>query len=272
MWSVQRHAHCVVMPKVVTTEDPLSRDTFVPAVLVGIAALLASILAGAVLTPSRDVIGLENLTIVYVTVVAVAAVVGGGAGGLFAAIAAALSYTFFFTTPYMSMRVDTFEQVVTVVLLFASGTAVSVAANLARGRLADGWPTADALDEDAAQLVTAVVRAKAGGANAEQLAVEGLRHLFDARWVAIIPSNHSSGRTLVAAGDLPSFNRLDAPRSGVWNSALRWPPQPPAGAVAQVQVDQQHVDALVVLPRPQRPLTSEMMTIVLAVVRALEEH
>jgi len=56
--------------------------------------------------------------------VAVAAVADGPTGGLIAALAAALSYNFFFTT-YNSLRIDSAEQAITVVLLFAAGAVAS---------------------------------------------------------------------------------------------------------------------------------------------------
>jgi two-component system sensor histidine kinase KdpD len=112
-------------------------DTLLPATLAGLGALFVSLLAGTILSGVRDAVGLENVTIVYMTVVAVAAIVGGTSGGLMAAVAASLSYNFFFTTPYRTLRIDSVEQVVTVVLLFVAGVVISLATNATRGRLDD---------------------------------------------------------------------------------------------------------------------------------------
>lgn len=100
--------------------------------LAGVAALAVSLLIGVSFAPYRDTLGLENVVILYVALVAVAAVAGGRTGGLIAALVAALSYNFFFTTPYNSLRVDSAEQVITVVLLFGAGAVASLAGDLER--------------------------------------------------------------------------------------------------------------------------------------------
>ena len=59
--------------------------------------------------------------------VVVAAAVGGRAAGLISALSAALSYDFFLTTPYHSLRIDSVAQVITVALLFGTGLVASLA-------------------------------------------------------------------------------------------------------------------------------------------------
>lgn len=77
----------------------------------GVGAFAASILVGVALAPLRGSIGLENVTIVFLAVVALAGAMGGRLAGLLAALSAALSYDFFFTTPFNSLRIDSGEQV-----------------------------------------------------------------------------------------------------------------------------------------------------------------
>jgi two-component system, OmpR family, sensor histidine kinase KdpD len=112
-------------------------EPLLPAALAGLAALFVSILVGAMFSPVHDPFGLENVTIIYMAVVAIAAIAGGTYGGLIAALVASLSYNFFFTTPYRTLRIDSTEQVVTVALLFVAGVLISLATNATRGRLVD---------------------------------------------------------------------------------------------------------------------------------------
>src|SRR5918996_4936819 len=124
------------------TQQPPAGEPLLPAALAGLAALFVSLLAGAVFSPVHDPFGLENVTIVYMAVVAIAAIAGGTYGGLIAALVASLSYNFFFTTPYRTLRIDSIEQVMTVVLLFVAGVLISLATNALRGRLVGSDPHA----------------------------------------------------------------------------------------------------------------------------------
>ena len=62
----------------------------------------------------------------------VAAAVGGRTAGLISALSAALSYDFFLTTPYHSLRIDSVAQVITVALLFGTGLVASLAGRARR--------------------------------------------------------------------------------------------------------------------------------------------
>jgi Domain of unknown function (DUF4118) len=86
-----------------------------------VAGFAVSLLVGVALRPLRESAGLENVVVVYVIVVALAAAIGGRMAGLATSLSAALAYNWFFTTPYETLRIDTAEQVATVVLLFVAG-------------------------------------------------------------------------------------------------------------------------------------------------------
>ena len=98
------------------------------------AGFVASLLIGVVIEPFRGTVGLENVTLGYLLVVVVTAAVGGRAAGLISALSAALSYDFFLTTPYHSLRIDSVAQVITVALLFGTGIVVSLAGRARRRR------------------------------------------------------------------------------------------------------------------------------------------
>jgi E1-E2 ATPase/Domain of unknown function (DUF4118) len=99
----------------------------------GAIGFAASIVAGVVLSPFRGEIGLENVVIVYLAVVATTAAVGGRGAGLLSSLSAARSYNWFFTTPYYTLWIDSVRQVVTVVLLFAAGLLASLGGRASAG-------------------------------------------------------------------------------------------------------------------------------------------
>jgi hypothetical protein len=256
-----------------SNDDSVAGDTLLPGVLAGLGALFVSILAGVALSTARDAIGLENITIIYMAVVAIAAIAGGTSGGLLAALGASLSYNFFFTTPYRTLRIDSFEQVATVALLFVAGALISFATNATRGRLFDDEAGPPSPSGDAAQLVDSVAdaRAKASGTNAGWVAVQGLQRLHDAQWVALIPFEDAPDRSVVWAGDPPTLDDAGVARS-LAVDGLRPRRRHPRGmaAAAHIFVNREYPAVLVVMPRPGQRLTGAVRTTVLAVAEALE--
>ena len=144
------------------------------------AGFVASLLIGVVVEPFRGTVGLENVALGYLLVVVVAAAVGGRAAGLISALSAALSYDFFLTTPYHSLRIDSVAQVITVVLLFGTGLVASLAGRARRRRTAEADAQAGII-----QLLNTITHAAASGGNTDQLAAEGLATLLDARRVVV---------------------------------------------------------------------------------------
>lgn len=224
----------------------------------GAAAFVVSVLVGVVLDPFRGSIGLENVTIVYLTVVVIAGAVGGRSAGLVAAISAALSYDFFFTTPFHTLRIDSSDQVVTVLLLLAAGLVSSVAGRASRR-------AGIRAEEEAAAIRTlhAVGRAAALGQRPDRVAVERLRELLDARAVQVVRDGEHGDRVVAAAGeavgelDLGSLPHLDDEGrlpSGHLRSVGGTLVLPAEGAVVDLVKGRTRVGSLVVIPRPDRPI------------------
>jgi hypothetical protein len=97
-------------------------------------AALGSIGIAIALVPLRDSIDNANLGLILVLVVVVSAIVGGWAAGALAAVTATLAFDFFLTRPYLSMRIDSADDIETVVILLGVGLLVGEVA--ARGRRA----------------------------------------------------------------------------------------------------------------------------------------
>jgi hypothetical protein len=84
-------------------------------------ALAGPPVVAVALIPLRSEIRDVNVALVLVVVVLVAAIVGGRAGGAVAALTAALSFDFFFTRPYNSLRINTRDDIETTALLLVVG-------------------------------------------------------------------------------------------------------------------------------------------------------
>lgn len=89
----------------------------------GVAALGPLIVASLLVTV-RDHIAGSNAALVFVVVVVLAAALGGRWAGFTAAVVSAMSYDFFLTRPYGSLKIDQGEDIVATVLLLAVGLIV----------------------------------------------------------------------------------------------------------------------------------------------------
>jgi K+-sensing histidine kinase KdpD len=85
---------------------------------------LAVLLLAGVLAPVRDDIGTTNIALAMTTIVVLAALSSRLAGAA-TAVMAALSFNFFHTQPYQSLRIHSGRDVVTVALLMTTGLLVS---------------------------------------------------------------------------------------------------------------------------------------------------
>lgn len=229
----------------------------------GAAGFAASILLGIALRPVRTSIGLENVAILYVAIVAVTAAAGGRLAGLIAAVSAALSYDFFFTTPYETLRIDSWAQVLTVLLLLGAGLLAALGGRSSRRA------TIEAREEAAAiRLLQAVSRA-AAGADVDRIAAEGLRDLLQARTVQVVRiqdlrrGSNGAAHVVTTAGaptpglDLDSLVTLDdegripaGHRRAVGGTFVL----PAQGVVLHLTRRHRRVGSLVILPEPDHPL------------------
>jgi hypothetical protein len=102
-------------------------------VLVGlVVAALGPVAVGAILVPFRRDFDNANLALILVLVVVFAAIVGGRRAGAVAAIMATLSFDFFLTRPYLSMKIDSSDDIENVLILLGVGLLVGAVAS--RGR------------------------------------------------------------------------------------------------------------------------------------------
>lgn len=89
-----------------------------------VVAALGPILVAAILVPFREAMNSANVALVLVLVVVAAAIAGGRGAGVLAAVVSTLSFDFFFTRPYLSLRINSTDDLETALLLLAIGLLV----------------------------------------------------------------------------------------------------------------------------------------------------
>ena len=85
---------------------------------------LGTMAVAALLVPWRERIGQTNVALLLVVVVVAAASIGGHTAGLVASLVAALSFNFWHTQPYGTLRVADSQDIERIVLLFIVGVIV----------------------------------------------------------------------------------------------------------------------------------------------------
>jgi hypothetical protein len=88
-------------------------------------AAFGPLLVAGVLVPFRGDLASANVVLVYVLVVVFGAAAGTRSSGALTAVVAAMSYDFFFTKPYQSLKIDNANDVGTTLLLLAIGLVVA---------------------------------------------------------------------------------------------------------------------------------------------------
>ncbi len=91
---------------------------------VGAAFAAVIIGVGAALTTVRDQLGSTNLALIMVLLVVAAAAAGGRSAGAISAVVASISYNFFFTKPYLTVRINSGKDILSVALVLAVGISV----------------------------------------------------------------------------------------------------------------------------------------------------
>ena len=115
-------------------ETEADREEHENAVAGLVIAALGPIAVAAALVSVRDTIDNTNVALVLVLIVLLAAVTGGRRAGVVAALSTVLAFDFFHTQPYLSLTIDSRDDVLTTLLLLPIGLLVGTVA--ARGRSA----------------------------------------------------------------------------------------------------------------------------------------
>ena len=92
----------------------------------------AAILVGALVGIPRSLINSTNAALVLMIVVVAVAAIGGRAAGIVTALAAVASFDFFHTKPYLSLAIDSRDDVETALLLLVAAVLVGTIASWGR--------------------------------------------------------------------------------------------------------------------------------------------
>ena len=85
---------------------------------------LGTVAVAAAMVPLRGHVQIANLALVLVLVVVLAAALGGRGAGAVGAVVAALSFDFFLTQPYLSLQIESADDVETTLVLLVIGLVV----------------------------------------------------------------------------------------------------------------------------------------------------
>jgi hypothetical protein len=162
---------------------------------------LGPVLVALVLVPFRDTLQNANLALILMAVVVVAAIVGGRGAAALAAVTATLSLDFFLTVPYNSMRIESADDIETVLIFLAVGLLVGEIAARFRQSRRDRERASSAIER--VHRVAARVAEGAGLSDIATVVVAETRavlHLQDC-WLEI-PSGHWPAPRLERAGTI----------------------------------------------------------------------
>jgi hypothetical protein len=141
-----------------------------------VAAVLGPIAVAASLVSVRGELDATNVALALVLVVVAVAAVGGRGPAVAAAVTSAASFEFFFTKPYLSLRIHSGDDVATTLILMAIGLLVGQIVTWARRQRAAAARGSDEL----ARLRRVAQRASRGGSVEvlERVVVEELQGLL----------------------------------------------------------------------------------------------
>lgn len=115
----------MTIPTAARRSAAVDRRSLVIGLAVGLPATVA---IGAVMATVRSFFDRTNAGLVLMIVVVAVAALGGRTAGIVTALAAVLSFDFFHTRPYLSLAIDSREDVETTVLLLIAGVLVGTIA------------------------------------------------------------------------------------------------------------------------------------------------
>ncbi|MGB8858257.1 MAG: DUF4118 domain-containing protein [Ilumatobacteraceae bacterium] len=220
---------------------------------VGFAGLAVGLAAAMV--PLRDQLGSANAALVLVLVVVAAATVGGRTAGAITALTSSLAFNFCFTKPYLTLRVNSAKDILTVLLILGVGLAVGelgVARSRQSATRRSHLRSMRSLEQIGA-LVTTGADAGAVWPSVRDALVESLT-LSSARFEA--------GSPTLLLPVLERDGRIDIADKHYFGDGFALPP---LGAVVNVEADGQHLGQIVLEPNPNVGVTREQRRAAVAI-------
>lgn len=218
---------------------------------------LCSFLTAAALAGARSSIGPANVALVLVTIVVLAAMTGPTAGAT-TAIVAAVSFNFFHTQPYRSLRVSDGRDLATILLLLGIGVLVGAVAEWRRraSRASNRHRHGEHVLEDVTQML-------ASGASTEALTAAITARLAGALRLAECRYDARPATDLALVGRSGAL-LIDHLRLGDGGVEL-----PPAGAAVAVTSSRNSYGHLLLVPLPGSASTREQRRMAVALADLL---
>ena len=224
----------------------------------------AAIAVGAILTSARWAINSVNTALIFMVLVVAVAALGGRAAGAITAVASVMSYDFFHTEPYLSMAIESRDDIETTLLLLVAGLLVGTIAS--RGRSARHRETATRVEVRRVHRVaeaTATGRPPMAVLDVAQDEITALLDLAGC-WFESVPYTDDAARPRLGrngAIQAQSCFRFRRHRDGRTGFEL-----PPQGVELQVLARGHHVGRFVLVPNPDTASTVDerLMTVAIA--------
>ena len=225
----------------------------------------AAIVVGASLTSVRWAVNSVNTALIFMVLVVAVAALGGRAAGAITAVASVMSYDFFHTEPYLSMAIESRDDVETTLLLLVAGLLVGTIAT--KGRSAHHRERATRVE---VRRVHRVAEATATGRPPMavlDIAQDEMKALLDlaACWFEPMPYDDDALRPRLGRN-----GAIQAQSSFRFRRAPRRPPAgfelPPEGVELPVLVRGHHVGRFVLVPNPHTATSVDerLMTVAIA--------
>jgi K+-sensing histidine kinase KdpD len=171
-------------------------------------AAFGPLLVSGLLVPFRNDLDSANVVLVFVLVVVLGAAVGTRWSGALTAVVAAMSYDFFFTKPYQSLKIDNANDVETTLLLLAIGLIVAEIVSYTRRHRARAATRSDEI-----QMLRRTAELVASGASSDDVL-----HMVQDELVVLLSLVECRYEPAPFVSSLPTIERTGA----VEGSHRRW--------------------------------------------------
>ena len=234
------------------TERTIDDRDLLLAALIGVPAAIG---AGAAMTISRSFFDTTNAALIMMLVVVAVAALGGRTAGIITALAAAASFDFFHTLPYLSMTIDTRDDIETTVLLLVAGILAGTLG--ARERLATSREQAARTEIRRVHRVAAAAASGRPAAEVIAIAEHELRELLsltECRFEQSHPSRDESRHRLDRNGGVEPQRHLTYAKHADGRGGFQLPND---GVELPVLVHGEEVGHFVLVPTLGVPTTRE---------------
>jgi hypothetical protein len=249
----------------VTTEPTVPRSGIdQTGLLIGAAVgVPAAIAAGAVMAVFRDLFNTTNAALVLMIVVVAVAALGGRTAGIITALAAVVSFDFFHTRPYLSLTIDSRDDVETTLLLLVAAVLVGTIASWgrsARRREGSAQSEIKRIHRVAEAAVSGRSPAEVIGAAQDEL--RGLLSLQESRFEALPLDD---GAVLARIGRNGALQGVTTRRFGRGDDGRGGFELPADGVELPVLARGQHIGRFVLVPTPGHTASLEQRLVAVAI-------